>query len=350
MIRKIGILTSGGDSPGMNAAVVSVARCAAMNGIQLMGIKRGYNGLLGLSKNPEDDICALDLETVLDIADQRGTFLRTARCVEFKQPEVRRQAAENLRQLGIDALVVIGGDGSFTGAMYLCELGIPCVGIPGTIDNDLGYTEATLGYDTAVNVCVEAVRSIRATSRSHDRPHVVQVMGRNCGDIAMKTAMATGAEMLIVPEVEWDVDEVAARLNCLIEQGNTRATLVISEHCWDNMKPFDWRKFLNDNGKTVYPGEPISAEYLASILKRKCGGAEVRSTVIGYTQRGAQPTAQDSAFAFEAGHQAVQLLNRGIANQAIGIRHGRVFNMPIIDALSMKKTFDREMYNLINKL
>lgn len=350
MIRKIGILTSGGDSPGMNAAVVSAARCAAMNGIQLMGIKRGYNGLLGLSKNPEDDICALDLETVLDIADQRGTFLRTARCVEFKQPEVRRQAAENLRQLGIDALVVIGGDGSFTGAMYLCELGIPCVGIPGTIDNDLGYTEATLGYDTAVNVCVEAVRSIRATSRSHDRPHVVQVMGRNCGDIAMKTAMATGAEMLIVPEVEWDVDEVAARLNCLIEQGNTRATLVISEHCWDNMKPFDWRKFLNDNGKTVYPGEPISAEYLASILKRKCGGAEVRSTVIGYTQRGAQPTAQDSAFAFEAGHQAVQLLNRGIANQAIGIRHGRVFNMPIIDALSMKKTFDREMYNLINKL
>ena len=350
MIRKIGILTSGGDSPGMNAAVVSVARCAAMNGIQLMGIKRGYNGLLGLSKNPEDDICALDLETVLDIADQRGTFLRTARCVEFKQPEVRRQAAENLRQLGIYALVVIGGDGSFTGAMYLCELGIPCVGIPGTIDNDLGYTEATLGYDTAVNVCVEAVRSIRATSRSHDRPHVVQVMGRNCGDIAMKTAMATGAEMLIVPEVEWDVDEVAARLNCLIEQGNTRATLVISEHCWDNMKPFDWRKFLNDNGKTVYPGEPISAEYLASILKRKCGGAEVRSTVIGYTQRGAQPTAQDSAFAFEAGHQAVQLLNRGIANQAIGIRHGRVFNMPIIDALSMKKTFDREMYNLINKL
>ena len=139
-------------------------------------------------------------------------------------------------------------------------------------------------------------------------------------------------------------------LNRLIEQGNTRATLVISEHCWDNMKPFDWRKFLNDNGKTVYPGEPISAEYLASILKRKCGGAEVRSTVIGYTQRGAQPTAQDSAFAFEAGHQAVQLLNRGIANQAIGIRHGRVFNMPIIDALSMKKTFDREMYNLINKL
>ena len=349
-MRRIGVLTSGGDSPGMNAAVMAVAKSARYYGMSLIGIKRGYNGTLCRSHHIEDDMVELDLDTILDIADQPGTYLRTARCLDFIRPEMRVHAANNIREMGIEGVVVIGGDGSYHGAMGLCELGIPCVGIPGTIDNDLGYTEATLGYDTAVNVCVEAVRSIRATSRSHDRPHVVQVMGRNCGDIAMKTAMATGAEMLIVPEVEWDVDEVAVRLNCLIEQGNTRATLVISEHCWDNMKPFDWRKFLNDNGKTVYPGEPISAEYLASILKRKCGGAEVRSTVIGYTQRGAQPTAQDSAFAFEAGHQAVQLLNRGIANQAIGIRHGRVFNMPIIDALSMKKTFDREMYNLINKL
>ena len=164
MMRKIGVLTSGGDAPGMNAAVMSIARSAAAYGMPLIGIKHGYNGLLRKSTSIKDDLQELYLDTVLDIADQRGTFLRTARCVEFKQPEVRRQAAENLRQLGIDALVVIGGDGSFTGAMYLCELGIPCVGIPGTIDNDLGYTEATLGYDTAVNVCVEAVRSIRATA------------------------------------------------------------------------------------------------------------------------------------------------------------------------------------------
>ena len=342
--KCIGILTSGGDAPGMNAAIRAVTRSAIYNGFTVKGIMRGYKGLV------YNEIVEFKSQSVSNIIQLGGTILKTARSQEFTTAEGRKAAYDNMVAAGINALVVIGGDGSFTGAMYLCELGIPCVGIPGTIDNDLGYTEATLGYDTAVNVCVEAVRSIRATSRSHDRPHVVQVMGRNCGDIAMKTAMATGAEMLIVPEVEWDVDEVAARLNRLIEQGNTRATLVISEHCWDNMKPFDWRKFLNDNGKTVYPGEPISAEYLASILKRKCGGAEVRSTVIGYTQRGAQPTAQDSAFAFEAGHQAVQLLNRGIANQAIGIRHGRVFNMPIIDALSMKKTFDREMYNLINKL
>ena len=345
-MKKIGILTSGGDSPGMNAAVVSVARCAAMENMQLMGIKRGYNGLL----NPEGDITALDLETVLDIADQRGTFLRTARCEKFKQPEVQREAAKMLREIGIDALVVIGGDGSFQGAMRLSELGIPCVCIPGTIDNDLGYTEATLGFDTAVNVCVEAVRSIRATSRSHDRPAVVQVMGRNAGDIAIRTAIATGAEMLIVPEMEWDVDVLATRLNRLIEQGNTRATLVMGEQCWHKMKDFDWRKFLNDNGKTVYPGEPITAERLASILKRKCGGIEARATVIGYTQRGAIPCAYDSAFAFEAGYLAVRLLNRGITNQAIGMRHGRVFNMPIGDALNMKKHFDSELYELVNKL
>ena len=350
MIKKIGILTSGGDSPGMNAAIVSVARCASMYGIQLMGIKRGYNGLLGLSDNPEDDIAALDLETVLDIADQRGTFLRTARCDEFKKPEVQRQCADTLRRLGIDALVIIGGDGSFNGAMPLSELGIPCVGIPGTIDNDLGYTEATLGYDTAVNVCVEAVRSIRATSRSHDRPAVVQVMGRNAGDIAMRTAIATGAEMVIVPEMDWDVDVYAERLNKLIAQGNTRATLIMGEHCFHKMKEFDWRKFLNDNGKTVYPGEPLTADRLASILKRKCGGIEARATVIGYTQRGALATAYDSAFAFEAGHLAVQLLNRGVTNQAIGVRHGRVFNMPFADALSMKKQFNRELYDLINTL
>jgi len=200
MSRTFGILTSGGDSPGMNAAVVSVARCAQKNGIDLMGIRRGYNGLLGKSENPLDDIRRLRSETVLDIMDLRGTYLRTARCLEFYHPEVVDKVADDLKnKYKIDGLVVVGGDGSYRGALDLCKRGIRCVGIPGTIDNDLPYTEATLGFDTAVNVCVEAVRSIRATSRSHDRPHVVEVMGRRCGDIAMKTAMATGAEMVIVP-------------------------------------------------------------------------------------------------------------------------------------------------------
>ena len=344
MIRKIGILTSGGDAPGMNAAVRSVVRTAIKKNMAVMGIRRGYNGLIN------GDMSEMNIRSVSNVLHRGGTMLLTARCNEFKTEEGQMQAVGVCKELGIDGLVIIGGDGSFMGARALSLKGIPCIGIPGTIDNDLGYTEATLGYDTAVNVCVEAVRSIRATSRSHDRPAVVQVMGRNSGDIAMKTAMATGAEMVVVPEMDWDVDVLAARLNGLIAKGNTRATLVIGEHCWHKMKEFDWRKFLNDNGKVVYPGEPINAERLASILKRKCGGIEARATVIGYTQRGAQPTAQDSAFAFEAGHLAVQLLNRGITNQAIGIRHGRVFNMPFADALMMKKHFDRETYELINSL
>lgn len=350
MIRKIGILTSGGDSPGMNAAVVSVARCAAAHGIQLMGIKRGYNGLLGLSDNPHDDITALDIETVLDIADMGGTFLRTARCVAFKEADVRREAVKHLRELGIDALVIIGGDGSFTGAMRLCELGMPCVGIPGTVDNDLGYTEMTLGFDTCVNVCVDAVRSIRATSRSHDRRGVVQVMGRYCGDVAMQTAMATGAEMVIVPEMEWSVEEIANRFKTLTAKGNLRATCIISEHCWDNMKEIDtWREYMHTYDPDIHEHSKLNAERLASMIEHM-SGCETRATVVGYTQRGAQPTAKDSSYAFEAGHLAVQLLNRGITNQAIGIRHGRVFHMPIADALMMKKHFDREMYELINSL
>ena len=353
--RKIGILTSGGDSPGMNAAVVSVARNASRKGLQLMGIKRGYNGLLGLSDNPDDDIEYLDLETVLDIMDMRGTYLRTARCSAFMNPEVRARAAEDLKKQGIEALVVIGGDGSYHGALELCRLGIPCIGIPGTIDNDLSYTEATLGYDTAVNVCVEAVRSIRATSRSHDRPAVVQVMGRNCGDIAMRTSIATGAEMVIVPEMEWDMEEIADRLKFLVNKGNTRATLVISEHCWHKMKPYDWRKVIADSNRVIHDDDPLNAERLALVLKLLCN-TEMRATVIGYTQRGAIPSAYDSAFAFEAGRMAVDLLSCG--NQcfqegfAIGVYNGQVYKTPFADALDEKrqKTFNEDLYHLINTL
>ena len=354
-VKRIGILTSGGDSPGMNAAVVSVARCAGQKGLELMGIKRGYNGLLGLSEKQEDDIEYLDLETVLDIMDMRGTYLRTARCMAFLNPDIRKKAAEDLAKQGIEALVVIGGDGSYHGALELCKLGIPCIGIPGTIDNDLSYTEATLGYDTAVNVCVEAVRSIRATSRSHDRPSVVQVMGRNCGDIAMRTAIATGAEMLIVPEMSWDMEELADRLKFLIKKGNTRATLVISEHCWHKMKDFDWRKVIAQSERVIHDDDPLTAERLALVLKIM-SGTEARATVIGYTQRGAIPTAYDSAFAFEAGRMAVDLLTRDNADfqngYAIGVRDGRVYSTAFADALdeNRKKFFDEDLYHLVNTL
>ena len=349
-MSNIAGLTSGGDSPGMNAAVMSVARNAAKFGMPLIGIKRGYNGLLGLSEKRSDDYIRLDLDTVLDIADLPGTYLRTARCKEFLDPAVREKAARTLKELDVSGLVVIGGDGSFQGAMRLCELGIPCVGIPGTIDNDLAYTEMTLGYDTAVNNCVEAVRAIRATSRSHDRPHVVEVMGRDCGDIALSTAAATGAEIVVVPEVKWKVDDVAAQLNREIARGNTRATVVVAEGCWRSMAPFDVYKFLKPYGKEVFEGEPMTANRFASVLKRKCGMIEARSTVVGYTQRGMAPTARDSIFAFEAGAMAVQLLKGGEGNQVIGIKNGRTFHMPIEKALQEKKHFNRKLFNMVNLL
>lgn len=349
-MRKIGILTSGGDAPGMNAAVVSVARSAALYGIKLVGIKRGYNGLLCRSQNLADDMEELDLDTILDIADQPGTYLRTARCVEFREHAWRLKAVENIRAMGLDGLVVIGGDGSYQGAMRLCELDVPCIGIPGTIDNDLAYTDMTLGYDTAVNSCVSDIRAIRATSRSHDRPAVVEVMGRNCGDIALKAAVSTGAEIVLVPEVPWSIDQAADRLNALIARGNNRVTVVVAEGAYESMAPFDVYGFLTANGKQCFQGEGISANRLASVLKRKCGMVEARATVLGYTQRGHQPTAFDSAFAFEAGNLAVKLLRNGISNQVVGTKEGRIFYMPIAEALACKRPFNLELYNLVNAL
>ena len=349
-MRRIGVLTSGGDAPGMNAAVMAVAKAARYHGMSLIGIKRGYNGTLCRSSNIADDMVELDLDTILDIADLPGTYLRTARCLDFLKPEMRMHAANNIREMGIEGIVVIGGDGSYHGAQELCELGIPCVGIPGTIDNDLAYTENTLGFDTAVNSCMEDVRSIRATSRSHDRPGVVEVMGRHCGDIALRTCAGTGAEICVVPEVPWSVQEVSDRLCRLIDNGNPRATVVVAEGAWDSMHPFDWQHFLTERGvKHVYPDTPINSEYLALILKHKCR-AEARATVLGYTQRGRHPSAYDSWFAFEAGTLAVNLLRNGIGNQVIGIKDGRVFYMPIDMALQQKREFDLSLYNLVNDL
>jgi 6-phosphofructokinase 1 len=358
MSKTFGILTSGGDSPGMNAAVVSVARYAEKRGVNLMGIRRGFNGLLGKSENPLEDIRRLRSETVLDIMDLRGTYLRTARCAEFYQDEVVARVADDLKHKHkIDGLVVVGGDGSYRGALDLCKHGIRCVGIPGTIDNDLPYTEATLGYDTAVNVCVEAVRSIRATSRSHDRPHVVEVMGRHCGDIAMKTAMATGAEMVIVPEMKWDIRDVIQRLNEQIENGNSRATVIICENAWEkgNMADYPWRKLLKDNDIPTHRDTQFSTKRLAQVLRIACK-IEARSTVIGYTQRGAIPTASDSAFAFEAGHMAVDLLLNETTPEndgfAIGVHDGRVFHTSLNVAANKtdNRPFNEKMYNIINTL
>ena len=348
-MRRIGVLTSGGDSPGMNAAVMAVAKAARYHGMSLIGIKRGYNGTLCRSHHVEDDMVELDLDTILDIADQPGTYLRTARCLDFLRPEMRAHAVSNIHEMGIEGIVVIGGDGSYHGAMELCELGVPCVGIPGTIDNDLAYTEMTLGYDTAVNSCVDDIRAIRATSRSHDRPAVVEVMGRHCGDIALKAAAGSGAEICIVPEVRWSVQEVADRLSRLIDMGNPRATVVIAEGAWDSMQQMDWHRYLRENNVSVHDDDKISTPILAKLLKLKCK-AEARPTVLGYTQRGRTPSAYDAWFAFEAGTLAVNLLLNGIGNQVIGIKDGRVYNLPIAMALEQKRDFNLSLYNLINTL
>ena len=350
MMRKIGVLTSGGDSPGMNAAVMSVARSAALYGIPLIGIKRGYNGLLRKSTNINDDLQELHLETVLDIADEAGTYLRTARCLEFKERKYQEFAVRTLRAMEIDGLVVIGGDGSFNGAKCLCELGVPCIGIPGTIDNDLGYTEMSLGFDTAVNVCVDCIRKIRATSRSHDRPAVVEVMGRHCGDIALNAAVSTGSEIVVCPEVPWTVEGVALQLRKQLDRGNTRATIIVAEGCWESMASFDLYGFLTSHGKPCYPEEPMSAVRFASVMKRMCNNVEARANVIGYVQRGAEPSARDSAFAFEAGNLAVKLLRDGISNQVIGMQKGQVMYMPIEKALKVQKNFNRNLFDLVNSL
>ena len=345
-MRKIGVLTSGGDAPGMNAAVMAVAKAARHHGVTLVGIKRGYNGALNIGDN---GMTELDLDTVLDIADQPGTYLRTARCLEFLRPEMQLQAANNIREMGIEGVVVIGGDGSFKGAQALCNLGIPCVGIPGTIDNDLHYTEMTLGYDSAVNSCVEDIRALRATSRSHDRPAVVEVMGRHCGDIALKAAAGTGAEICIVPEVEWSITEVADRLSRLIASGNPRATTVVAEGAFDSMRSYDWKRTLKEHNLIVHDDDKFSTRFFTRTL-RCLTGCEARTTSLGYTQRGRQPSAYDSWFAFEAGNLAVNLLRNGIGNQVIGIRDGRVFYLPIQMALKEKREFNRPLYDMINEM
>lgn len=387
MNKKIGILTSGGDAPGMNAVIASVAHFAARKGFELVGIHGGFRGLMFLSTDEKRDMRPIDLQTALDIADMRGTYLRTARCKEwpsnpktgYDAAPLHKAGAKHLREAGVEALIVIGGDGSFQGAKVLYEDGgIPFIGIPGTIDNDLSYTERTLGYDTAVSVCTDAVRSIRATSRSHDRPAIVQVMGRYCGDIALSTARATGSEMVIVPELDWDIDFYAKRLNKLIEEGNTRSTLIMSEHSIEtdvkrnreHMKKFDWVNYLRGYGESVGEGEILTADRLATLLKYKglelaakrrgiavkdlpyeiADCYEMRATVIGYTQRGAIPTAVDSQFGFEAGREAVELLYAGQMNQVIGMKQGRVYHQDMETALAMPKTFDQAAFDMINSI
>jgi len=313
-MKNIGVLTSGGDSPGMNAAIRAVVRTSIYNGLKVYGIRRGYNGLI------HGDVVEMNLSSVGDIIHRGGTILRTARCEEFQTEEGLQKALNIIEVFDFDGLVVIGGDGTFRGAWELCKRGVACVAVPGTIDNDLPYTDYTIGFDTAVNTVVDAINKIRDTTTSHERISVIEVMGRNSGDIALYAGLAGGAESIIVPEMYYSTDEVCKRLLQGKNRGKLHSIILVAEGA----------------GK---------ATALAEEIHKKIN-MEVRVTILGYLQRGGNPTAFDRILASRLGSKAVEVLMSGDSGKAVGIRDNKIIIEPIDKALEMKKKFDVDMYEL----
>lgn len=319
MIKRIGVLTSGGDSPGMNAAIRAVVRTAVSSGIEVVGINDGYKGLLNR------DFRSLAKEDVSDIVDRGGTILGSARLPEFKELSVQKQAVEILNDEGIDALVVIGGDGSYRGAQSLTALGINCIGIPGTIDNDIPATDFTIGFDTALHTVVECVDKLRDTSSSHHRCSVVEVMGNRCGDLAVWSAISCGAEAVITQETGFDEAELLERLDYLENvRKKNHAIVVISEKITD-----------------------VNA--LANKISANTGFAG-RATVLGHIQRGGSPTAADRMLASRMAEKAVDLLVNGIGGHCVGIVDNQIVSYPILKALDMPKKSRKELYQLFDRL
>lgn len=317
-LKSIAVLTSGGDSQGMNAAVRSVVRSALFHGLEVYAVQRGYQGLLN------DDIRPMDIRSVGDIIQRGGTILQTARCLEFKTAEGQRHGAENLRKRGIDGLIVIGGDGSYQGANKLSQLGIRTMGLPGTIDNDIPFTDFTIGFDTAVSIVVDAVNKLRDTMTSHERSSVVEVMGRHCGDIALYAGLASGAEAILVPEVNYDLDQIAKRMKDNFDSGKRHSIIIVAE------------------------GAGKGEEVAKSIQERN--GLEPRVTVLGHIQRGGTPTHNDRILASRLGDYAVRQLMDGISGKACGIIKGECVSTDIDKAVHTKKDFDMALYHLAMRL
>ncbi len=318
-MKRIGLLTSGGDAPGMNAAIRAVVRSGIYFGMEMFGIERGYAGLM------DDNVVPMEMRSVSNIVQFGGTKLRTARCMEMMTVEGQKKAVSTLEKYGIDGLVVIGGDGSFQGAKILSEqYGIPTIGIPGTIDNDLEYTDYTLGFDTAVNTCLDIINKLRDTMTSHERVSVVEVMGRHCGDIALYSGIASGAEIIVVPEVAFDMEAITGSINRSRANGKHSNIVIIAEGV-------------------------MSAESFAKQLQVSTPYS-VRPTCIGHVQRGGSPTMADRMLAAQFGNKAIRLLNDGIGNRAVGIRNNKIIDMDIIEAVSMKKTFNRELYETLQMI
>ncbi|MBO9130616.1 6-phosphofructokinase [Bacillus sp. 165] len=317
-MKRIGVLTSGGDSPGMNAAVRAVVRKAIYHNLEVYGVYHGYSGLIG------GNIEKLELGSVGDIIHRGGTMLYSARCPEFKTLEGQKQGIEQLKKFGIEGLVVIGGDGSYQGAKKLTEHGFPCVGVPGTIDNDIPGTDFTIGFDTALNTVIDAIDKIRDTATSHERTYVIEVMGRHAGDIALWAGLADGAETILVPEVDIDLEDVITRLKRGHERGKKHSIIVVAEGV----------------GSAIDFGKKI----------QEATSFDTRVTVLGHVQRGGSPSAADRVLASRLGARAVELLLEGKGGRCVGIQNNKVVDHDIIEALAQKHTIDLEMYRLSQEL
>lgn len=318
-IKTIGVLTSGGDAPGMNAAVRAVVRSGLARGLTVKGIRRGYNGLIN------GDLLDMDLRSVSDIIHRGGTILYTARCPEFKTEEGMAKAVETCHREGIEGIVVIGGDGSYRGAADLSRREIPCIGIPGTIDNDIACTEYTIGFDTAMNTAMQMVDRLRDTSQSHERCSVVEIMGRGAGDLALQTGIAVGATAIIVPEIPWDLDkDIIEKMRKTQLSGKKHFIIAVAEGV----------------GKV---------DQLAREIENRTG-IETRATVLGHVQRGGSPSVRDRVIASQMGQHAVSLLCGGVGCRVVAVRGSEIVDVDIYEALSMEKEFDRSLYDLSNEI
>ncbi len=319
-MKTIAVLTSGGDSPGMNAAVRAVVRTACENGIRVLGVIRGYNGLIN------GDFIEMNLRSVSDIIHRGGTMLYSARSVEFATEEGMRKAIRTCKENGIDGVVVIGGDGSFRGARDLSERGIPCVGIPGTIDNDIACCDNTIGYDTCLNTIMQMVDRIRDTTESHDRCTVVEVMGRRAGFLALNAGIACGATAILVPEIDFDIEKhVIERMRRTQLTGKLHFLIIVAE------------------------GVGVDVEELAKKIQAKTG-VESRSCILGHVQRGGSPTARDRVLASRMGNYAVKLLMQDIGNRVVAAQKEEIVDYDIFEALNMKKSIDMELYNIAHEI
>ena len=318
-MRKIAILTSGGDAPGMNACVRACVRYAIYKGLDVYGVERGYQGLI------DNKVSLMTSRSVSDIIHKGGTILKTARCPEFKTLEGQQAAADTLHAYGIEGLIVIGGDGTLTGAKALSDnCGINVVGIPGTIDNDLAYTDYTLGFDTSVNTVISAINNLRDTMSSHDRASLLEVMGRRCGDIALYAGLSGGAEYVLVPEMPYDLNEIARSLTFSQKRGKTSNMIILAEGAGNK-------------------------DEIIKFLKEKTG-ISIKCTTLGHIQRGGSPTMADRILAARCAVRAVDLLQSGKTNRVVGIRDNKIIDDDISEALAMERKIDDELYSIAHCL